>query len=98
MQMSEDTGDIIVCLRNGTAIGVSDGSFKEEFGTASWVLENADGTQRIQGLLITPGFHSDQSAYRSEISGLYAMVTVIDSICKVWDLQQGGITLEHQPS
>ena len=45
------------------------------------------------GHLVTPGFNSDQSAYRSEISGLYEMVMIIKAIAKVWNLKEGGVTL-----
>ena len=91
--MTTKIDDIVNCIREGTAVGVSDGSFKEEYGTAAWVLENKTGTQRIMGHLVSPGFNSDQSAYRSEISGLYAMVMMTEAIIKVWNIQEGGITL-----
>ena len=45
------------------------------------------------GSLITPGFHSDQSVYCSEINGVYVMMVVLDSICSVWDIPSGGVTL-----
>ena len=91
--MTENIDKIVQAIANGSAIGVSDGSFKDEFGTAAWVLEDITAQQRIVGTLITPGFHSDHSAYRSEISGIYAMVTMVESIKHVWGLTKGTITL-----
>ena len=44
LQMSADVTDIITCIGLGTENGVSDGSFKDIFGTASWVIENVSGT------------------------------------------------------
>ena len=45
------------------------------------------------GSTLVPGYGSDQSAYRSEISGIYAMVLIVEMIKEVWGLQQGGILL-----
>lgn len=59
--------NIISDIENGTVVGVSDGSFKAEFGTASWVIENAKCTQQIMGNALIPGHHMDHSAYMSEI-------------------------------
>ena len=83
----------IADITNGTAIGVSDGSFKDQFGTASWVIENARGTQRITGNVLIPGHHTDHSAYRSEIGGLYGLVLMTELMKEVWGVSGGGITL-----
>ena len=65
-----DINEIVHDILNWTAVGVSDASFKEEFGAESWILEIKSGTQRIMGNVLVPEFKSDQSAYRSEIEGL----------------------------
>ena len=93
VSMTDSIDKIVTDIQAGTAVGVSDGSYKEEFGTAAWVLEDSTGTQSIVGRLISPGFASDQSAYRSEISGIYGMVAMVEGIAKVWKLTQGKITL-----
>ena len=36
--------EIIANTGNGETVGVSDGYFKEYFGTVSWVIENLKGT------------------------------------------------------
>ena len=94
VKTSVDIDEIVDDIANGTAVGVSDGSFKEEFGTTSWVIENASGTQRIMGNVLVPGFASDQSAYRSEIAGIYGLVMVTEAIKRLWGLEQGEITIE----
>ena len=78
--MTEDIGDNISCVKNGTTIGVSDSSFKLEFGNASWVIKSTQGTQWIMGQVVTPGFKTDQSPYWSKISGLYTMAVVVNAI------------------
>ena len=49
--MTENIGGIIDSLEKGTAVGVSDGSFQHKFGTACWIIENEEGTERIVGLI-----------------------------------------------
>jgi hypothetical protein len=59
---------------------VSDGSFKEKHGTAAWMICVSE-TCVIRGRTITPGLPSDQSAYRSELIGLYGIVYTIRYLC-----------------
>ena len=69
------------------------GSFKDEFGTASWVIENASCSQRIMGNVLVQGFASDQSAYRSEIAGIYGLGIVTEVIKILLGLEKGEITI-----
>ena len=85
--------DIVADIKNGKAVGVSDGSFKDEGGTAAWIIENEAGTQRIMGTVEVPGHGSDQSAYRSELAGIYAMVLVVEVIKDIWSISGGGILI-----
>ena len=86
-----DIDSIVLGIKQGTVVCVSDGSFKEECGTASWIIEDGDGTQRIQGKVAVPGYASDQSAYRSELAGLYAIVYVIETLVGVYGLSKGEV-------
>ena len=85
--------EIIRDIGQGTAVAISDGSFKDEAGTAAWIIENESGTQRMMGYVMVPGFASDQSAYRSEIAGIYGSVLVVEMIKEVWGITQGGILI-----
>ena len=40
-----------------------------------------------------PGHHTDHSAYRSEIGGLYGLVLMTELMKEVWGISGGGITL-----
>jgi hypothetical protein len=62
-------------------------------GTASRVLEGADSTNRIEGSCVVPGYASDQSAYRSELAGLFGMAVILNVICKVHRIDKGNIEL-----
>jgi hypothetical protein len=61
---------------SGTIKAVSDGSFKDRHGTAAWLLEIASECI-IYGLAVVPGHGSDQSAYRSELTGLYGIAMTV---------------------
>ena len=93
LMTTPDISSLIEDICTGTAVGVSDGSYKDNYGTAAWILENAAGTQRIQGKVIVPGYASDQSAYRSEVAGLYGLVFVLERIVSVCRLSTGGVTI-----
>jgi DNA mismatch repair ATPase MutS len=59
-----DGGAVIAeTIRQGIAVAVCDGSFKDAFGTAAYVLEGATMEKRMVVVLVTPGKSSDQSPY-----------------------------------
>ena len=89
LTMSE-IDEIVDGILNGTVVGVSDGSFKDEFGTVLWILKNISGTQRIMGNVLVLGFKSDQSAYRSEVGSLYGLVMVVELSKNMWALPSFG--------
>ena len=86
-----DVGEIVKDIANGTAVAVSDGSYKDNGGTAAWILENNTGTQRIRGVVNVPGTVLDQSPYRSEIAGIYGIVVVVETIKEVLGMKKGRI-------
>jgi len=80
-------------LRAGTAIAVSDGSFKDQHGTAASILQDIDGRGRLIVLNEVPGCAEDQNPYRSELSGLYGIVCTIEQTCAEHDVTQGAVTI-----
>ena len=78
--MNHTIGDIVECIRNGTAIAVSNGLLKDKFSIACSIIENKSGTERIAGLIDVPGFDDEHDAYRSELAGLYGIVVAEDMI------------------
>ncbi len=77
-------------LQNGTAVAVSDGSYKFGFGTAAYVLEGPDSQHRILGQNQTPGPLKEGDSYRCELAGLYSVVLVADTIAKYHHLVSGS--------
>ena len=75
---ASDNGVVIAqALRDGTAVAVSDGSFKDKFGTAAWVIEGRRSDGWLEGQCIIPGGPEDQSAYRSKLGGLYVIAAMV---------------------
>ncbi len=88
-----DDGYIIAeAIRNRVAIAVSDGSFKDMYGTAAW-LEYDTSSGRIIGKVISPGTGSDQSAYRSKLSGILAVMIMVKYLCTYHNITEGSVEL-----
>jgi hypothetical protein len=77
--------------RTGDVRAVSDGSFKNAHGTAAWIIFISNRCI-IKGRAIAPGHPDDQSAYRSELTGLYGIVMTIRHLEKHFHLT-GDITV-----
>lgn len=93
VRCSDNGAKIVEAIRNGTCIAVSDGSFKDEYGTAAWVLEGRTSEGRIEGVGIIPGEPKIQGAYRSELGGLYGIATIIHILCQVHSIEQGAVEI-----
>ena len=77
---------IVLDIRNGTVVAVSDGSFKDSHCTAAWVIENSVVTARLIGLVNIPPFHVDYSVYCNELGGLYNTVCIFTIIKEIWEI------------
>ena len=90
---------IAVVLTQGIClVAVSDGYFKTEFGTASWIMQadHAAGdweTGELHSSCVSPGQPSDQSPYRSKLSGLFSIITIMDTVCQYHGIDMGRIEL-----
>jgi len=87
----KDVRRIAEAIINGTAVAVSDGSFAKAHGTAAWIIQDDSGSGEVGGSLVVPGYPSDQSAYRSELAGLYAILIAVETICVYFDIHDGSI-------
>jgi hypothetical protein len=88
-----DGNDTAQAILQGEAIAVSNGSFKDQYGTAAWVIEGNDHRGRISGAVIVPGNAEDQSSYRSELAGIYSIFIAVKHICQFFNIQSGSIEL-----
>lgn len=92
------TSSISKLLRDickGTAIAVTDGSYFPSLiqGTAGWTIESSDGTEYITGISVVPGPEEIQNPYRSETTGVLAILEKLYQLCTNYRLLAGGITL-----
>jgi hypothetical protein len=82
-------------IRVGTAVAISDGSYKDEFGTSALTLEPLvpNSGNCILATNVIPGRPEDQSSYRSELGGLWGIVTMITCVCQAHGITSGAITV-----
>ena len=78
----DDGAAVAGAILRGSAIAVSDGSFKNRFGTASLVLESTNGKHRVRANLCVPGHPSEHSSHRSELAGVVATL-ILNSFLKI---------------
>ena len=78
----------------GRATEISDGSFKNNRGTASCTIEaNNNNNSRIYAVHDTPGNITDQSPYRSELGGISMMLLVRQCDIRYYGITQCSIQL-----
>jgi hypothetical protein len=89
---SSDNGLCIAqAIQNGTAIALSDGSFKDGFGTSAIIIEATDPGDNIIAVNVVPGHRDTQSSYCSELAGIFGQVIMINTICNLHGITQGSI-------
>ena len=91
---SADNGyHVALEIISGSAIAVSDGSYKNDFGTSAFIMEGIHGKHRITGRNCIPGSPADQSSHRSELGGIVGIATALKLLCQVHDITEGKITI-----
>jgi hypothetical protein len=94
MDCPRDGETIAQSIIRGNALAICDGSYKDDFGTAGFVLQAWEQKEnRILGANVTPGHPEDQNPYRSEIGGIFAIVVVVEALVKKHDIRAGTIEL-----
>jgi hypothetical protein len=84
---------IVTALTNGTLQAICDGSYfphNNGISTSAWVI--TDGKARITGCNITPGDSDVQNAYRAELAGVYALITMGNLISQYYGVS-GSATI-----
>ena len=89
--MTDSIDGIIESIKDGTVVGVSDGSFQHRIGTSCWIIENGAGTERIIGLIDAPGTIDGHDAYRSKLSGLYGISKAVSFLEDIGKIERGKI-------
>jgi len=73
------------------AIAVSNGSFQSQQGAAAWMIEGYNKNNQILGKGSTPGLPADQSAYHSELFGLWGIFKALQQFCQEIKIQSGHV-------
>ena len=89
--MTDGGATVAEAIWNGWAIAVSDGSYKDQFGTAAYVLKGDTGTHHMVAVVVVPGDHHSQSLFCSELVGLYGIIHMMDLLCKTFAITTGSI-------
>ena len=95
-QQSEGKIEYLVTeIKNHTAIAVTDGSCfqSENVGSAAWIITTPSLQHNIQGTTMTPGERDDYNSFRSELSGIIAILAKLHDLCKQYNVTTGSITL-----
>ena len=93
--MTSTIDGIIESIKDGSAVGVSGGSFQHNIGTACWIIENGAGTERIIGLIDVPGNIDEHDAYRSELAGLYGIGKAVSLLEDIGHIESGKIEVGY---
>ena len=83
--------NIASAISNGTAIAMTDGSYKIN-GSAAFCIGSS--FQNIwRGACRVPGHQLIQNSYRSELCGILGVIVLISKLCCSHDIHEGTITL-----
>jgi len=96
LHIPNDGRDIAEALTSGLSVSiraVSDGSFKETFGIAAWTIGTDEEDHCIKGRVVCPGGPNSQSAYRSELTGLYCILTILHQISIYYGVKEGQVEI-----
>ena len=85
--------EAIVTGLSAAIMAVRDGSFKHTFGTAAWTIGTEEQSHLLSGSVVCPGGPEDQSAYRSELTSLYIIMTFINHLCGFCKIEEGQVKL-----
>ena len=81
----------------GTAIAVTDGSFKNTLGTAAFTLQpDLDMRSDTHAYVMvnqTPGAPQDMDAYRAELGGIFGIIDLANQLCQEHHILSGAITV-----
>ena len=65
-------------------------------GRSEVIIEgNENARHRITSTSAVPGTDKYQDAYRSELTGLYNVIYIIETICEKHNIRSGGITAAY---
>jgi hypothetical protein len=82
---------IALAIAEGRCYAVSDGSLKDQCGTAAFTLVTLDDHGRINVVLTVPGPIPDRNSYRCELTGIYGIMVLVKVICQHYHITTGSV-------
>ena len=83
-------------LREGSVITVSGGCYKENWGTSALIIEGPEYSKhRIASTWTFPIHAKDQDAYRSELAGIFHVVSIVEQISIKFNILEGTTTIAY---
>jgi hypothetical protein len=84
---------LAISIIKGAAMAVSDGSLKDDMGTAAFHIEDSEEGDRVsmEGVLQVPGTPRESSSHRSKLGGLYGIVTVVEAVIQFHNITEGAV-------
>jgi hypothetical protein len=85
-------------IRNGTALGLTDGSFRDQCGAAAFTIRSDIAIKHNDFILVnhTPGSPKDIDPYRAELGGTLGVVLTVNRLLSATpasDLTNAIVTL-----
>jgi len=71
---------VVEAIQQGTTVAVSDGSFQDQAGLVAWTIKSDTKQHQIRGYGQTLGAAQDQTAYRSELFGIWGILIMLQQI------------------
>ena len=94
IQAPHDLQALVNGIRHGTAVCVTDGSFKAPFGTAAYtVLAHLGSNDPFLLVNKTPGKHTDIDSYCCELGGIYGCLALVEKLTQSFGITHGSNTL-----
>jgi len=84
-----DLSAIVSAIGDGTAIAMSDGSFKEGRGAVAWTIEGAEATNKVTWACLVPGIEEDHSAFQSKLMGLLGIMLTMYGLQEQSEIKTG---------
>jgi len=67
---------LLNALTQGCGYAVSDGSYKDDNGSATWIIEGPNSTLRLVSQAYTPGHSGDHSLFQSKVARIIGVLYI----------------------
>jgi hypothetical protein len=94
--VAPDCAELVLGIKaglTGNIKAISDGSFKDTWGTAAWTIGITEHEQYISRRVVCPGGADAHSSYLSELTGLYVILAIMNHFCEYYQIDDGSIEI-----